>query len=321
MVRDDDLRAALAEEAREARVPSDEILHRIRRSKVRLGRPGLWRRLGDLGVFEAGAACLVLVLFVLAAQHMPKLRGGGDPTAARGIVMSLTTRVAVTAIKPGETAKLPSGPIYVTMDFPERIDPASLQIDVGPATWHLQGSSPGSSAGSYAFVVRPDEGVAGLVTITLDQVKTPDGKDLLDKPAIFQIETVPAQVEMATLPEPLGTLIQAADQVTVETLGVPGSRTEFLGGERDWLVQAAQSAVPSSTTDLGHGSGPIANYRLEIQAHGRTYVVMWQSSQWFTVAWLDAASQKSAGFAQADERLANAISEVLAARQRGDSLR
>jgi hypothetical protein len=234
--------------------------------------------------------------------------------------MHLTTRTTVTALKPGETAELPAGPIYVTLDFPEKIDPASLHIGVEPATWHLQLSSSGNSTSSYAFVVRPDEGVAGRVTITLGQVKTPEGKDLLEKPAVFQFDTAPAQAEPASLQEPLGTLIQAADQVTVETLGVPGSRTEFLSVERESLAQAAQSAVPSSTTDLGHGSGPIANYRLEIHAQGRTYVVMWQSSQWFTVAWLDAASQKSAGFSQVDERLVNAISEVLATRQHGGSL-
>jgi hypothetical protein len=321
VVHDDDLKAALEAEARQARVPADEILHRIRQTKVRPGHPSLWQRLRIGEVVEVMAVCLILAVFVLSVEHRSRvpIRDGTGADAA--IVMNLTSVMSVATVQPGQTAQLPTGRIYVTLQFPRRIDPSSIRIRVEPASWHMQPSGVPGETNSYSFVIRPDAGVTGRVTILVDSVKAMDGTELLREPAVFQMETAPVIVERAAAPEPLARLIQSADHVTVETVGMIGSRTEFAGGERDWLAQGAQSAVANSETDLGSGIGFMEKYRLEIETGGTTFVVMWQDSRRFTVTWKEDGHQKAAAFDQRDERLASAISEVLSARQRGESLR
>jgi hypothetical protein len=253
-----------------------------------------------------------------ALMHRPPARdhAGG----AEVVQIHLTAGPDHVTIKPGETAELAAGPIYVTLEFTRLIDPSSVHVAVSPETWHLLPWITPDASSEYQFVIRPDPGVDGRVSLTIDGAKTPEGDALLQKPISIDVKTSPVTQEAAALDHPLTDLIQNAVRVSVETMGRPASMTEFVGAERDWLVQAAQSAAGRAEIDLGHGTGPIADYQMAIETGTTTYWVRWQSTQWFTVTWTEKGRRKVAGFAQSDERLINAISEVLAARQRGTGL-
>lgn len=314
-MRDDDLREALSSEASQARVPADQILGQIRRSGVRPGRPAFWERLRLGSKLEVALACVLLVALIgigslrLANQQ----RGGGLPVGPE-VRLTLTSGDAQLTLKPGETATLPAQPITASLEFPVDIDPVSLRLGVKPAAWHLSDWG-GPQGNRYAFRLEPDWEAHGPVTISIDAVKGADGKPLLKAPLLFHIETTPAPRPEGMSTEALVDLIRNAEQVAAEVAGLPESRRELNGPQRDVLAGRAAAAIAGQKTADGEDViKPDRQYRLVFRSKGRTLELLWDNTQWFWVTWMEGGERKFAHFLERDGRLIQGIDAVLSSK-------
>jgi hypothetical protein len=134
---------------------------------------------------------LLALSLAVGCSRQSKLSGESNTPPSGSVSIELAAGDNRVTIKPGETADLPPTTINVLVRFSTAVDWYSVAPTVQPVNWHVEAKNRVPEANVYNFLLRPDSGASGPVTITIDGVKGADGKPVLKEPIIFYVHTSP----------------------------------------------------------------------------------------------------------------------------------